>query len=180
WLPDRMSIPGRSRSRSTMTGNVRLALTADLHWGIREAGDEATRRLHAFLQTAQPDVLVLAGDVGAGSDFAPCVELFADLACTKALVPGNHDLWVGAADPRGDSLQVYREHLPRLCVEHGFHYLDGSPLVLPDARLALVGSINWYDYSWSRDLLPQCVPDWHERLRTKTFTRGRHNAGRFL
>ena len=46
-----------------MTQRLRLAVTADLHWGIRPRGDEATRLLVAFLEAEPPDVLVLAGDV---------------------------------------------------------------------------------------------------------------------
>jgi 3',5'-cyclic AMP phosphodiesterase CpdA len=159
---------------------LRFAFTADLHWGINPRGDEATRLLVRFLQSSPPDVLVLAGDVGADEDFAPCLELFASLPCRKALVPGNHDIWVRDDDPRGDSLQVYQNHLPRLCAAHGFHYLDHGPLSLPEADVSLVGSMNWYDYSWSLDVLKQYASDWEERLRTKRFTRGRHNDARFV
>jgi predicted phosphohydrolase len=162
-----------------MTANLRVALTADLHWGIRSRGDQATRELLAFLKANPPDVLVLAGDVGAGDAFAACLALFDDLVCRKALVPGNHDIWVQDADPRGNSLQVYREFLPPISAEHGFHYLDQGPLVLPETNLALAGSINWYDYSWSREALQQ-FPDSEYRLRAKRFTQGRHNDARFV
>jgi 3',5'-cyclic AMP phosphodiesterase CpdA len=163
-----------------MTTRLRLAVTADLHWGIRPRGDEATRALVAFLEADPPDVLVLAGDVGAGDDFAPCLQLFASLPCRKALVPGNHDVWVGADDPRGDSLRVYREHLPAVCYAHDFCYLDERPLAFLNADLALVGSMNWYDYSWSLDVLGRLFPGEEERLRTKRFTRGRHNDANFV
>lgn len=163
-----------------MGANLRLAFTADLHWGARPRGDEATRALAALLQARPPEVLVLAGDVGAGTDFGECLALFADLPCRKALVPGNHDIWVEREDRRGDSLQVYRDYLPRVCAAHGFHYLDQEPLLLPEADLALVGSINWYDYSWSLDRLRAEVPDWEERVRTKRFTRGQHNDANFV
>ncbi|HLJ95836.1 MAG TPA: metallophosphoesterase [Gemmataceae bacterium] len=163
-----------------MTVPLRLALTADLHWGIRPAGDEATRLLIDFLKKEQPDALILAGDIGAGEDFAPCLSLFADLRCPKALVPGNHDIWVETQDPLVDSLHVYREVLPQACAEHGFHYLDRGPLVLPGGAVAVVGSINWYDYSWSIDVLRGQLPDWEEHLRNKRFTRGRHNDARFV
>src|SRR5262245_56045709 len=116
-----------------MSHGIRLAFTADLHWGTRAAGDEATRMLVDFLRADPPDVLVLAGDIGAGGHFADCLTQFDDLSCRKALVPGNHDIWVQTGDARGDSLQVYQEHLPRLCREHGFHYLDQGPLLLPEA-----------------------------------------------
>jgi predicted phosphohydrolase len=159
---------------------LRLAFTADLHWGIREAGDAATRHLVGHLRDQPPDLLVLAGDVGAGDDFERCLALFADLPGRKALVPGNHDVWVTSDDARGDSLAVYHSHLPALAEASGFHYLDHGPLVLPDAGLALIGSMNWYDYSWSIDRLPAFAPDWEERLRLKLFTRGRHNDYRYV
>jgi predicted phosphohydrolase len=163
-----------------MTTRLRLAVTADLHWGIRATGDEATRLLVALLEADAPDVLVLAGDVGAAEDFGPCLELFARLPCRKALVPGNHDVWVRADDARGDSLRVYREHLPALCAAHGFSYLDERPLAFLEADLALVGSMNWYDYSWSVDRLRDLFPDETDRLRTKRFTRGRHNDANYV
>jgi 3',5'-cyclic AMP phosphodiesterase CpdA len=175
-----MAVNQQKNAKRKMPANLRLAFTADLHWGIRQTGDEATRLLIAFLNSCPPDALVLAGDVGAGQDFENCLTQFADLHCQKALVPGNHDLWVTENDPRGDSLQVYQEVLPRICSKHGFHYLDQGPFVFPGANLALVGSINWYDYSWSIEQLREKVADWQKRLRTKTFSRGRHNDGRFI
>ncbi len=158
---------------------MRIAITADLHWGHRR-GQEATELLRRFLRDQPPDLLLLAGDVGVRADFEGCLALFDDLACRKALVPGNHDIWVEEGDPRGDSLALYHEHLPRLAAAHGFHYLDHGPLLLPEAGLAVVGSINWYDYSWAIDRLRDRLPDWQERLRTKTFRRGRHNDARFV
>jgi 3',5'-cyclic AMP phosphodiesterase CpdA len=158
---------------------MRLAFTADLHWGIHADGDAATRLLAASLEAEPPEVLVLAGDVGAADHFEPCLALFDGLPCRKALVPGNHDVWVRSDDPRGDSLQVYRDHLPRLAAAHGFHYLDQGPLVLPEADLALVGSMNWYDYSWGRPGQAQ-FPEWEDRVRAKRFSAGRHNDANFV
>lgn len=163
-----------------MTPSLRLALTADLHWGTHRNGDAATRQLVAFLEAAPPDVLVLAGDLGAGAHFQECLALFGDLSCRKALVPGNHDIWVTPDDARGDSLHVYHEVLPRSCRELGFLYLDHGPLLLPDQDLALVGTMNWYDYSWALDALRAHVPDWEARLKSKRFSRGRHNDANFV
>jgi predicted phosphohydrolase len=163
-----------------MSATLRLAITADLHWGSHETGDEATRLLLAFLRSQPPDVLILAGDIGAGEHFEKCLALFDDLACHKTLIPGNHDIWVTDNDPRGDSLQVYGDYLPFVSAQHGFHYLDQGPFLFKDADLALVGTINWYDYSWSIDQLRTRIHDWEHRLRTKVFSRGRHNDGRFV
>jgi predicted phosphohydrolase len=159
----------------------RIAATADLHFGTRHAdGDDATFALAADLFADPPDLLVLAGDIGAGDEFERCLDLFAELPCQKALVPGNHDIWVRPNDPRGDSITVYREHLPRIAASRGFHYLDREPLILPDVGLAVVGSINWYDYTWALDRLPRHADDWQDRLVTKRFLRGRHNDANFV
>jgi predicted MPP superfamily phosphohydrolase len=163
-----------------MPANLRIAITADLHWSHRRAGDEATEFLASFLHRQPPDVLILAGDLGTVDHFRACLALFADLPCRKALVPGNHDIWVEPNDARGDSLQLYQQHLPAVAAEHGFQYLDQGPLLLKDHDLALVGSINWYDYSWSLERLRREVPDWEHRLRHKQFSRGRHNDARFV
>ncbi len=163
-----------------MSASLRLAVTADLHWGHGPRGDQATLALRDFLRAEPPDLLLLGGDQGTQNHFAECLELFADLPGRKALVPGNHDLWVEEKDARGDSLQVYAKHLPEVCSRYGFHYLDHGPLVVHEASLAIAGSVNWYDYSWSLDRLKEEVPDWEVRLSTKSFTRGRHNDARFI
>jgi predicted phosphohydrolase len=159
---------------------MRIAVTADLHWGHNRLGDEATALLRRHLEREPVDLLLLGGDIGTGDHFDSCLRFFDGLPCPKALVPGNHDLWVLEDDTRGDSLHVYQQHLPGLCAWHGVHYLDLTPLILPEAGLAVVGSINWYDYSWSLDRLRAEVPNWDWHLRNKAFSRGRHNDGRFV
>jgi predicted phosphohydrolase len=163
-----------------MVESLRVAVTADLHWGHGARGDQATRLLCETLHRERPDVLVLGGDLGTAEHFEECLALFDDLSCKKALVPGNHDLWVEPDDPRGNSLDLYQRLLPATCAAHNVTYLDQVPLLLPQADLAIVGSINWYDYSWSIERLRLEVPDWAERLREKRFSRGRHNDARFV
>lgn len=160
---------------------MNIAITADLHWGSRHPdGAAATRQLVVDLLADPPHLLILAGDIGAADDFASCLELFADLHCRKALVPGNHDIWVRPDDPRGDSLHVYEHVLPQIATAYGFHYLDHGPLLLPEVGLAVVGSINWYDYSWGVTRLREIAPDWASRLDSKRFSRGRHNDANFI
>src|SRR5436190_23659835 len=106
-----------------MTRPVRLAVTADLHWGHQPRGLAAARELIDFLRRDPPDVLALAGDVGTGSLFGDCLAQFADLPCLKTVVPGNHDVWV-KVEADYDSLHLYDEELPRVAARHGLHYLD--------------------------------------------------------
>jgi 3',5'-cyclic AMP phosphodiesterase CpdA len=159
---------------------MRIAVTADLHWGHNRLGDEATRLLHQHLREEPPELLLLGGDIGTAEHFADCLAFFRELPCRKALVPGNHDLWVVEDDGRGDSLQLYQHHLPAAAAAHDFHYLDQGPLLFPKVDLAVVGSVNWYDYSWSLQRLQEEVPNWQWHLENKAFTRGRHNDGRFV
>jgi 3',5'-cyclic AMP phosphodiesterase CpdA len=159
--------------------SLRIAITADLHWGHR-TGADAVRLLASYLHAEPPDVLVLAGDLGVGLMFGDCLRLFADLPCRKALVPGNHDVWVQADGADYDSLTLYDKQLPHCAERFGFHHLDQGPLLLPDAGLALVGSMNWYDYSWALDELRRRFPTEEHRLHSKRFTRGRHNDANFV
>jgi 3',5'-cyclic AMP phosphodiesterase CpdA len=159
---------------------MRIAITADLHFGHNRLGDDATQLLLQQLQAQPPDLLLLGGDIGTDEHFGECLQLFRALPCLKALVPGNHDLWVADKDHRGDSQSVYQQYLPGLCKLHEYHYLDAGPLILPDANLAIVGSINWYDYSWSLERMKVEVPNWQWHLDNKAFSRGRHNDGRFV
>jgi 3',5'-cyclic AMP phosphodiesterase CpdA len=159
---------------------LRVAITADLHYGHNQRGDAATDLLHASLCADPPDLLLLGGDLGTDHHFAECLQLFSDLRCRQALVPGNHDIWVDEADHRGDSQRVYEKYLPAVAESFGVQYLDRGPLLLPEHRLAVVGTMNWYDYSWALPQLRARIPDWEERLQTKRFSRGRHNDARFV
>src|SRR5262245_21862054 len=100
---------------------MRLAVTADLHWGHGERGNRATLALVDFLRRQPPEVLLLGGDQGTGQHFEECLALFRDLSCVKALVPGNHDLWVNDDDDCGDSLRLFEQYLPQWCSQLGYH-----------------------------------------------------------
>src|SRR5262249_3749871 len=170
---------GGPRQGSSAMKSLTVALTADLHWGNRGKGDDATRLLVSCLEQRPPDLFLLAGDIGSTRLFAECLDCFANLPFRKALVPGNHDIWVHP-EAAVDSLARYEEELPRLSAEKGFHYLDLAPLLLPEHDLAVVGSINWYDHSWALETLRQRFPEELHRLQSKRFTRGRHNDANFV
>jgi predicted phosphohydrolase len=158
--------------------SLTLALTADLHWGHRR-GVEANNELAASVHAHPPDVFILAGDIGSGENFDLCLRQFADLPCRKCLVPGNHDIWV-SRETDEDSLKRYHDELPAMASSQGFHFLDREPLYLVEEDLAIVGSINWYDYTWSLEQLRRLYPAEELRLQTKRFTRGRYNDANFV
>jgi predicted phosphohydrolase len=158
---------------------MRIAITADLHFGLRPAGDEATRRLAGKVGELAPDVFVIAGDVGEGEEFSRCLELFSYLACARLVLPGNHDLWVRLPTSSA-SLHLYERRLPKIASDHGFQYLDLEPFVPPGSRQAVVGSMNWYDYSFADPELGREFPGIQAMYRRKLFPSGWHNDGRFV
>jgi 3',5'-cyclic AMP phosphodiesterase CpdA len=157
---------------------VRLAVTADLHWGISKAGDRTARALAAQVLDLAPDAFAIAGDVGEGARFRDCLRVFTELRCARLVVPGNHDLWTRA--PVSSSLAMYEQRLPRTAAEEGWIYLDTTPYLRPDGREAVAGSINWYDYSFADPELAREIPNVEQMYREKRFPRGRHNDGRFV
>jgi len=157
---------------------MRLAVTSDLHWGLSPAGDAATLELVRRVEELAPDAFAVAGDVGEGESFVRCLELFARLRCPRLVVPGNHDLWT--RDPEASSHERYRQGLPREASTAGFHYLDRHPVTSTDGSIGIVGSINWYDYSFADPVVEREHPEAPEMYRAKLFPNGQHNDGRFV
>lgn len=156
---------------------MRLAVTADLHWGLDPHGDAATRELARKVEDLAPDAFAIAGDIGEGEEFARCLGLFSRLTCDRLAAPGNHDVWT--RDEAVDSLELYERGLPQLAAGAGFQYLDQRPY-LPVPGLAVVGSMNWYDYSFADPAVEEEHPDAPEMYRHKRFPNGVHNDGRFV
>lgn len=157
---------------------MRLAVTADLHWGLSDRGDAATLELVRKVEELQPDVLAIAGDVGEGHRFPFCLSLFFRFRFLRLVLPGNHDVW--ARRPGITSLDLYERLLPRFATEHGFQYLDRQPWISLDGRLAIVGSMNWYDYSFADPELEREFPTARAMYARKQFPRGEHNDGHFV
>jgi putative phosphoesterase len=139
---------------------MRVAFTADLHYGRNATGDTAVRDLAENLAGRDLDALVVAGDVALADPRAlvECLQLFDDTAPVRMALPGNHDLWTTG---RGaDSLAIRERIFPEAVRLAGFHPLDTTPLPLGD--IGFVGSIGWYDYSFADptlDIPRSCYED---------------------
>jgi predicted phosphohydrolase len=123
---------------------MRILITADLHYDIARSR-RPTRDLARRACRIGGDVLVLVGD-SAGKDpgiLTECLELFSAFRGRKLLVAGNHCLWCREGE---NSIWRHEQLLPAVAAESGFHMLDHQPVIL--ARVALVGSVGWYDYSF--------------------------------
>lgn len=155
---------------------MRIAVTADLHWGLSRKGDRATRALADHVRDLAPDVLAIAGDVGEGQEWRRCLRQFEGIEAARLVIPGNHDLWVRGVG--ANSPDIYERRLPAHAAEMGFQYLDRTPWIQDD--VAVVGSINWYDYSFADPELLRDFPDAERMYRAKLFPRGAHNDGRYV
>ncbi len=127
---------------------MRILITADLHYRSRY-----TAQFDAFahhVASLQPDCFVIAGDIGSPlSLFHRCLDHFAGLDCPKLLLAGNHDLY---RHGQYNSRVLWEERLPKECADAGFHWLEGTPIVF--GRVALCGTMAWYDYSSAPPHLP--------------------------
>jgi len=156
---------------------VRIAFTADLHFGMRPTWDVAVRELARRVLERRPDVIVIAGDVAVADPRTTieCLRLFSDSPAYKLVVPGNHDIWTTREGHGADSLAIYEKIFPKTASVSGFHLLDRSPVVLDGIGFA--GSIGWYDYGFADDRLD--VPyEWYAEKRLPGVSLW--NDGRFV
>ena len=118
-----------------------IIITSDLHLGITEAPD--LQRLRVQLDAAQPDLTVLAGDLGEPLHyFQECLQIFAHLPGATAVLAGNHDVW---SSKDHTSRDLWERHLPASTQSAGMIWLEATTWRL--GSLAVVGSLAWYDYS---------------------------------
>ncbi|MGC9316479.1 MAG: metallophosphoesterase [Armatimonadota bacterium] len=130
---------------------MRIVALADLH-----LNPDTRPRMEAVAETActaKADVLVVAGDCAADGwrSLGEALSLFADFPGPRLMVPGNHDLWEEQAP--FETWRIYRERVPAIAAEQGFHCLDHGPLVLDGT--GFVGCIGWYDYAMRQRTSPR-------------------------
>ncbi len=123
---------------------MKLLITSDLHYNhgkSRALADEIIDQINR----ERVDALLLIGDtaVADGNWLEQCLRRFR-FDGPKLFVAGNHELWTN----RDDSYALYTQELPRRVRELGWHWLEGSPVVI--GPVAIAGSIGWYDYSFAQ------------------------------
>lgn len=121
---------------------MKIVITCDLHFG--PTGKKTVTKMLQEIQNEQPDVVVLAGDIGEGEkNIDRCLGLFDPLACPVLVLAGNHDLWV---DEGESSLEMWNETLPELVtLQHKYLWLEEKNHYI--RNIAIVGSYLHYDYS---------------------------------
>ncbi len=120
---------------------TKIVVTSDLHLGITPP--EAVATLANDIAAEQPDLTVLAGDLGEGlSNIIACLALFRDLPGEVAVLAGNHDVW---ARQGYTSQELWERELPGAVRDAGMLWLEEA--AWRRDGLAVLGSLAWYDYS---------------------------------
>ena len=105
---------------------MKIAATCDIHYDLLNSPQEKEhfRDFIRSLETENPDVLVIAGDlVGLGwANLDACLELFKNVAPHRFMVFGNHDYWSADKDT-SKHLKILEHHIERC----GFYLLDKQP-----------------------------------------------------
>lgn len=146
---------------------AKMVITSDLHLGITKA--EEIEGVVAAIAAEQPDLTVIAGDIGEGETcIRDCLALFRGLPGEVAVIGGNHDVWALSAPwkPGGpDSQTMWERILPDAARDAGMRYLEAE--TWRAGGLAVVGAMVWYDYSAAaEDIPPQTEDDWLELKRS--------------
>ncbi len=145
----------------------RLALTADLHYGITP--HQTIKRLVTEIAAAECDAVCIAGDIGEPeSNFQAALELFATLDIPCGVVAGNHDVWAGTHS----SQELWESVLPRITADVGATWLEGENVVL--GSLGICGTIGWYDYSAADPRLAEYDADRYQRQKSRFNMDGIH------
>ncbi len=132
---------------------ARIVVTSDLHLGITT--EQELRALADQIAAEQPDLTVLAGDIGEGlANVRACLRLFEGLPGQVAALMGNHDLWMHGNDSR----ELWETLLPAAVRDAGMLWLEDA--VWRCDGVAVVGSMAWYDYTAVDPIVPPHTSEW--------------------
>lgn len=146
---------------------TRIVVTSDLHLGITT--EEELRALAERIAAEQPDLTVLAGDIGEGlANVSDCLRLFASLPGQVAVLMGNHDLWKHGLD----SQDLWDRLLPEAVRDAGMIWLEDA--TWRRDGVAVVGSMAWYDYTAVDPIVPPHPPEWFAEYK------GQYNPDAYL
>lgn len=138
---------------------VKIIITSDLHLGITQTS--TIRDLVNRIADEEPDLIVLAGDIGEGLPlFRECLKLFAGLPGDIAVLAGNHDVW---AQENYSSQKLWEHALPEAVQKAGMLWLEET--AWQRDGVAVAGSLAWYDYSAADPTLPSYRPGFFAGLK---------------
>lgn len=139
---------------------MKIGVISDTH--LRHSSPKQVASAAERMSGSGAEVAVVAGDVGEGpSAFGRCLAVIRSCFPGDVLVLcGNHDLWnaPGHRPPAG-SQELWDRVLPAAIADSGCIDLERGCWCRD--RIAVAGSIGWYDYSATEDR-PPCPTAYYE------------------
>ncbi len=162
---------------------LRVAAISDLHVDFPE-NEAATASVAAALVEADPDVVIVAGDVSPNARLLRDALAGFSAAAPRALrlfVPGNHDVWCALGAEEGGaaaSRAKYETAIPEVVRDAGFRALwaDGP---LAHAGVGFCGTMGWYDYGFRADVFADEPDDFFAKKRYGPLRWGDARRARF-
>lgn len=129
---------------STEGKTIKLALLADLHYGL---APDALERLDTFMgavDAKKPDLMFQLGDFHYGVDAEPCIRLWDQFVGPKYHVLGNHDMDKVTKDRMVEVLGMPSAYYS--FVFEGWHFIvvDRNHLRTPDGKYIDYAKANFY------------------------------------
>lgn len=119
-----------------------IAVVSDIHFDL--SWKDPLKRLAGRLKDQEPDLLILAGDIGEPLDkFIRGLRVFQRVCERRAAFAGNHDVWHRSSS--FTSQELWETRLEEAAREQGYHWLERENLTI--GSLGVCGSLAWYDYS---------------------------------
>src|SRR5687767_13449612 len=117
---------------------TRLAWLTDIHLNFLPPPE--VERFLDELQCAQPDAILLGGDIAESHNLLAYLRRIGDVApCPVHFVLGNHDFYHGSIRQVRDAVAALCREMPRL------NYLTAAGVIELAPGLALIGHDGWAD-----------------------------------
>lgn len=139
---------------------MKIGIISDIH--LRSSSARQVAEAVQQMTALGTDVAIIAGDVGEGaSAFGRCLRVIRSRFSGDLLVLcGNHDLWNAPGyRPQTSSQELWDKILPTIITDNGC--IDLERTCWFHNKIAVAGSIGWYDYSATEDR-PPCPAAYYE------------------
>lgn len=155
---------------------MKIVFVSDTHISSPTSG-----RLWSTLERLaelEPDIVLWGGDLidhvgGWETLLTECTSSLPD--AHMLFLAGNHDLWMPYHPEAVNSSRVFDTELPELVKMYGHNWAEDSTFISDDNRIAIVGTIGWYDYS-VKDLTHTHYPNEYFASQKKNY----NNDGNFV
>jgi 3',5'-cyclic AMP phosphodiesterase CpdA len=140
---------------------MRILITSDIHYFPQWKAQ--IEQLAWQMQSLQPDLLILAGDIGEPLPmYERALRIFKPVCRHRAVIAGNHDVWHRAMSHT--SQELWDGLLRDTAQAHGYTWLEENNLIID--HLGICGTLAWYDYGGKHPRL-NFDDGYYERIKSR-------------